>query len=178
MNKTSLQWWNETKTDPIKLIDWLKDQYHGERTAAERIQKAFFTAGNTLTDKEASLVKRVIKEEKLHAKWVGKLLISRGITPEVLNKEERYWNKVTPLDNADKETLAAIGTHAETMRLERIKVIASDKTAPNDIREVFKRILKMEEGHVKIFSSMTTSEHLHKTQDNHQAGLNALGLII
>lgn len=178
MKQTSAQWWNKTKSDPIKLIDWLKDQYHGEMTAAKRIKELFFTAGNLLTNKEASLLERIIKEEERHAYWVKTLLISRGIKPEILIKEERYWNKVLPKTEASKEELAAIAHLAETMRLERIGVIAADTQCPKDIRNVFKRILPMELNHAKWFAELTTNEHIKAALSNHHEGMNALGLVI
>ena len=33
MMKTSVQWWEEVSKDQSKLINWLKNQYHGELTA-------------------------------------------------------------------------------------------------------------------------------------------------
>lgn len=176
--KTSAQWWNQVKSDPIKLIDWLKDQYHGEKTAAKRIKDLFFIAGNTLTNKETSLLKRIIKEEEIHANWVKKLLITRGITPELLIKEERYWNKVLPKTQSNKEELAAIAYLAERMRLERIGVIAADTQCPKDIRNVFKRILPMELNHTKWFAELSTNDHIKNALANHHDGMNELGLVI
>lgn len=178
MKQTSAQWWNQTKNDPSKLIDWLKDQYHGEKTAAKRIHELFFTAGNTLTNKEASLLQRIIKEEERHAHWVKTLLTVRGITPEILVKEERYWNKVLPNYEASKKQLAAIAHLAESMRLERIGVIAADPQCPKDISNVFKRILPMELNHTKWFAELTTNEHIKAALVNHHDGMNALGLVI
>ena len=178
MKQTSAQWWNKTKSDPIKLIDWLKDQYHGEKTAAKRIKELFFTAGNTLTNAEASLLQRIIKEEEVHAKWIKSLLLNRGVKPEILVKEERYWNKVLPNYEASKKQLAAIAHLAETMRLERIGVIAADTNCPKDIRNVFKRILPMELNHTKWFAELTTNEHIKAALANHHDGMNALGLVI
>ena len=28
--KTSQQWWDDTKSDTEKMINWLKNQYHGD----------------------------------------------------------------------------------------------------------------------------------------------------
>ncbi len=178
MKQTSAQWWNQTKGDPSKLIAWLKDQYHGEKTAAKRIKELFFTAGNTLTNKEASLLERIISEEERHAHWVKTLLTVRGIKPEILVKEERYWNKVLPKTEASKEQLAAIAHLAETMRLERIGVIAADTQCPKDIRNVFKRILPMELNHAKWFAELSTNEHIKSALVNHHDGMNELGLVI
>ena len=134
--KTSKQWWDEVKVDQAKLIDWLKDQYHGEMMAAIRIQKLFLDDSVKLTPSQRYTILRISKEEIIHARWVKELLANRGITAEVLTKEERYWDKVLPADQANAEELAAIAHLAETMRLERIQVIAEDVTAPHDIRKV------------------------------------------
>ena len=176
--KTSQQWWNEVKVDQAKLIDWLKDQYHGEMMAAGRIQKLFLDDSIKLTLKQTDVILRITKEEFTHARWVKELLANRGITAEVLIKEERYWDKVLPADKATVEELAAIAHLAETMRLERIQVIAEDVTAPYDIRKVFKKILPMELNHAKWFAEMTTEACVDKAKDNHNLGLNALGLVI
>ena len=176
--KTSQEWWNEVKADPVKMIDWLKDQYHGEVTAAVRIKELFFVPGNTLTVKQANRLIRIINEEKLHAKWVGKLLQSRGIKPQVLDKESRYWDKVLPTGTTDTQELAAIAHHAEAMRLERIKVIVKDPESPLDIKNVFIKILCMEGNHAKWFKELSSPEYIYSTKPNHQAGLNALGLVI
>jgi rubrerythrin len=177
--KTSRQWWAKTKADPVLLIDWLKDQYHGEMKAAERIKELFFATGNTLSVKQTHVIQRIVKEEKAHAKWIKRLLVARGVTPEILKKEERYWDKVLTEDSTSStENLAAVAYHAESMRLERVSVIANDWSAPKDIRVVFKRILPMELNHTKWFKKLTTDEHIANLLPNHQQGLNALGLVI
>lgn len=175
--KTSQQWWDEVKVDQSKLIDWLKDQYHGEVTAAGRIQTLFLDDLIKLTPEQTNTILRIAKEEFTHARWVKKLLANRGITAEVLIKEERYWNKVLPAGKASVEELAAIAHLAETMRLERIQVIAEDKTAPHDIRKVFKKILPMEFNHAKWFAEMTNENSVIAAKVNHIEGMNALGLV-
>jgi rubrerythrin len=175
--KTSQQWWDEVKNDPIKTIGWLKDQYHGEATAATKIQELFFVPGNTLTNKQASILQRIIQEENTHAEWVKQLLVNRGITAEVLDKESRYWNQVLPATTTDKQDLAAIAHHAETMRLERIAVISADPETPKDIAAVFNRILPMEMNHAKWFAELSSPECIKAALPNHKNGLNALGLV-
>jgi rubrerythrin len=176
--RTPQQWWDEVKVDQAKLIDWLKNQYHGEMMAAGRIQTLFLDDLIKLTPEQTSTILRIAKEEFTHARWIKKLLNARGITAEVLIKEERYWNKVLPEGQASVEELAAIAHLAETMRLNRIQVIAEDKTAPHDIRKVFKKILPMELNHAKWFAEMTTEACVDAARDNHNLGLNALGLVI
>ena len=177
--QTSAQWWNKTKSDPNKLIAWLKDQYHGEKTASKRIVELFVYSSLTVEKADLKVVLRIAKEEEIHARWIGDLLLARGVTPEILDKEERYWNKVLPADGGQsKEQLAAIAHLAERMRLERIGVIAADPQAPKDIRAVFKKILPMELNHEKLFLSLTTDKHIKDALANHYDGLNALGLVI
>lgn len=62
------------------------------------------------------------------------------------------------------------------MRLERIRAIASDETAPADIREVFAKILPQEEFHARAFKKMTTDDMYAATADSHELGRVALGL--
>jgi len=177
--KTSRQWWNKTKNNPDLLIDWLKDQYHGEMKAAQRIRELFVFSSITADAEKLKVILRIAKEEETHAQWIKDLLVSRGITPALLDKEERYWNKVLTEDaTSSTENLAAVAYHAESMRLERISVIANDWSAPKDIRAVFKRIMPMELNHTKWFKELTTDEHIANLLPNHQQGLNALGLVI
>ena len=176
---TSLEWWNKVKADNTLLVDWLKNQYHGERTAATKIKNLFFTESISLSSVEEKNLTQIAKEEDLHADWIQSLLESRGITAELLKKESRYWDQVLVEENTkSKEDLSAVAQLAEGMRLERIKVIANDSEAPKDIRDVFKKILPMELKHESIFGSMTNKESLNKVLNNHTQGLNELGLVI
>lgn len=138
--KTSKEWWKDTKKSPEKIIHWLKNQYHGEAVASERIRKYILPH---MEGKYAFMVERIADDEERHASWVGKLLLDRGITPEILQKEERYWKTVMTEDfTQDGNYAAAVAAHAEEMRLERISVIMEDSEAPQDIRETFKTIYK------------------------------------
>jgi len=171
--RTSKQWWDETKADPVKLIAWLKDQYHGEITAAVRIGKLAFRFKN-------KTLKTIADQELQHAEWIDKLLSNRGIHGEILQKEERYWERTLPfidLNESRLEEIAAVGAHAEKMRLERIEVIAMDEAAPWDIRETFLKIWPEEIFHAEAFTEMTTDECLEVALENHNEGMNALGLI-
>jgi rubrerythrin len=62
------------------------------------------------------------------------------------------------------------------MRLERIRAIASDCDAPEDIRAVFQRILPQEEFHARAFRKMTSEDVYQNTTDAHELGRIALGL--
>lgn len=177
--KTSQQWWDEVKADQTKLINWLTNQYHGEVTAAHRIVDLFFPLDNRYLYEEKQNLLKIVNEEIIHAHWVAELLISRGVEPKTLSKKERYWESVLkPAAIEEFQSLCAIGHLAESMRLERIKVIVDDKDTPEDIREVFAKILPMELGHAKMFEDMSTIEDIENARTNHDIGRNALGLVV
>jgi rubrerythrin len=71
---------------------------------------------------------------------------------------------------------AAVGAHAERMRLERIEVIATDPEAPADIREVFQRILPQERFHERAFTELAGDTALDAAADAHELGRQVLGL--
>ncbi len=174
--RTSKEWWDETKKDSEKLVHWLKNQYHGEVTAAGRIHEMSHRFKDTKASTNLCLI---AKQESDHATWIEKLLFDRNVKASILEKEERYWKlfgKNDRLYESSLEELAAIGTHAERMRLERIEVIANDETAPVDIRDTFTRILKDEIFHAKAFEEMTTEDCLKEALCHHLEGRNALGL--
>lgn len=176
--KTTEQWWNEVKADEALLIDWLKKQYHGEATAAGRIRELVKLMDEDKHNAQQAFTLGVIaKQEEIHAEWVGNLLRARGVKPELLEKDERYWSET--LEHVDTfESGCAVAAHAEAMRLERIKTIASDLSGPDDIRETFRKILPDEEFHARAFRSLTTAEDLVKTNEAHVRGLEAIGLIL
>lgn len=169
--KTSIQWWNKVKYNEKLTIKWLEAQYHGELTAAARIK--------VIAERFNNETLRVIaKQEQMHATWIGNLLFNRGIEPKDTVHHERYWKKtLTDLTKASLEEISAIGAHAEAMRLERIRVIARDPTAPYDIRNVFSAILPEEEFHEKAFRELAGDEAMAKALARHQQGMNSLGLV-
>lgn len=174
--KTSKQWWKETKVSEQKTINWLKNQYHGEAVAAERIEKYILPH---LDGKYQFMVERIVDDEIRHSLWVGELLTNRGITPEILQKEERYWREVMTEDFTTNGNYAcAVAAHAEEMRLERIQVIMNDVDAPEDIRKVFTNIYKDELFHAKGFKLIAGDDYYNKASENHAKGLEALGLIV
>jgi hypothetical protein len=163
-----------TRDDPAKLHAWLYDQYRGEVTAASRIdalRDRFAEPGS----RAARVLSAIAAQERDHAEWVGELLAMRGLDPEVGTKPDRYWQRVLP-GITDLATGAAVGAHAETMRLERIEAIASDPLAPDDVRAVFARILPQERFHARAFASLATPETLAATAGAHELGRRALGL--
>ncbi len=174
--RTSKEWWNDTKVSETKMIEWLKNQYHGEAVASERITKFILPH---LQGKYQFMVERIADDETRHAEWVGNLLSVRGVTPEILQKEERYWKEVITEDfTSDGNYAAAVAAHAEEMRLERIKVIMDDEQAPYDIRKVFSDIYKDELFHAKGFKLIAGDKYYNKASENHAKGLEALGLIV
>ena len=172
--RTSAQWWAETKADPVKLMTWLHNQYHGEVTAAVRIRELILV--HSADEKWKDTVERIAKEEEVHAQWIADLILARGGSPQCLEKKERYWDQ-TLKQITDWDTGCAVAAHAEKMRLERIKAICEDPDADADIKEVFGKILPQEEFHEKAFRSFTTDEAMLKTMEGHLAGLNELGLV-
>lgn len=174
MSKTSLEWWNEVRKDSNKLIDWLKSQYHGEATAAKRIRE--FSDKFCQDPQHKKTLALIAHQEETHATWVGELLISRGMAPEILAKQARYWNVTLP-DISDFEHGSAVAAHAEEMRLHRIRIIVEHPETPEDIRAVFARILPEEMFHQRAFASMAGTDALENTRSKHHAGMNALGLV-
>lgn len=173
--KTSTQWWNDVSSDPEKIIAWLKDQYHGERTAATRVASLLVDYPE-MSESAKTIIQRIAVDESTHAEWVGELLTSRGITPEILNKESRYWDKVLPKEAVTFEEICAVGHHAEEMRLERIRVIAKDENHP-DIAKVFAAILPDEEFHARAFEKLSSPECIAEAEISHLDGRNSLGLV-
>ena len=171
---TSQTWWTRTSRDPRRLGAWLLDQYRGEATAAGRIEAlrdAFAVRGT----RAFRVLTAIAKQERRHATWIAGLLAARGLLVQIAAKPDRYWRAVVP-QIADLATGAAVGAHAERMRLERIAVIASDPVAPADIRSVFARILPQEEFHARAFASLATPDALARTAGAHALGRRALGL--
>ncbi|MBP6888508.1 MAG: ferritin-like domain-containing protein [Candidatus Pacebacteria bacterium] len=171
---SSQEWWEKTRNDKTKLFAWLKKQYHGEVTAGARID--FFSKRYCKNPVHQLILKIIARQERKHAIWVGELLITRGIAPELLNKKERYWDETLP-GIEDFATGAAVASHAERMRLERIQVIAMHPETPKDIKSVFISILREELFHERAFAKMAGEQAMEKTKNAHARGRNALGLV-
>lgn len=176
--KTPQEWWDSVKGDPEKIIAWLKNQYHGEATAATRIRE-LITVHFEPDSTPYKLSSRIASDEDRHAAWIGALLITRGITPKILKKEERYWSAaLEDAPEGDGLYVAGIAAHAEEMRLARIKIIMDDDTAPKDIQLIFKEIYHDEVFHAKAFKEISGDNYYDQTTEKHAAGLEALGLIL
>jgi len=174
MPRTSHEWWEATKRDRNALRDWLLDQHRGERTAASRIE-AFRDRFATPETRAWRVLTVIAKQEARHAGWVGELLASRGIAAEAPDPDARYWPRVLPQIH-DLASGAAVGAHAERMRLERIEEIAADDAAPADVREVFRRILPQERFHERAFREIAGKSALSESSAAHELGRLALGL--
>jgi len=177
--RTSAEWYQEVKTNPEKFIEWLKKQYHGELTAADRITdfRDKFTEKGT---RWYGLLSTIAIQEYSHACWVGDLLVARNIEPIPAElaalRTERYWSKA--LDGVtNMEEMAATAAHAEIMRLERINIIVNDPETQDDIKEVFFKILTEEKFHAKAFSEMAGDKAMANRLKNHELGMEAICLI-
>ena len=168
------QWLDKITSDKDKLTHWLERQFIGEITAAKRIRKL----ADEAPEKFKPVLNRIADDEALHAFWVGELLVARDIQiPLIEHPEDRYWKPIlSELDTFEKT--AAAGHHAEGMRLVRIRALADSDKVDSDIREVFRKILPDEEFHEVAFGKMSNDEAIKHMQDNHEAGLEMLGLEI
>lgn len=172
MGTTSKQWWDKTKASTESLVNWLQRQYHGEVTAAERIEKYCLADAPPQWKKTLEVI---ASQERKHATWIARLLHNRWTIPGPAH-EARYWQKT--LGEIDSfETAAATAAHAENMRLERIETIADDVDAPEDVRKVFQDILKEEVFHAAAFEKMAGSKAMAETLEAHIMGRQAIGLI-
>jgi len=170
---TSQQWWAEVKADAARFNDWLVRQYRGEVTAAKRIES--FRDAYARDAEPKRVLTLIAAQEERHAAWVLDLLRARGIEPDASGAEERYWREALPAVE-DFETGAAVGAHAEEMRLARIRVICNDEEAPADVRSTFQRILKEEEFHARAFRKLAGQPAYFRTQGAHDRGMALLGL--
>ena len=174
--KTTSEWWAETKADPEKLAHWLRRQYVGEMAAVNLLSELLITYGGQATESECDKVHKVMCQEATHAKWMKRLMEGRKIDPEVgATAERRYWSEVKPAVNSFQEGCAA-GYHAEHMRLERIRCIASDTDpAVADLAETFAKILPHEMWHERVFDEMRQGQTLTQY---HEKGLEKLNLLM
>lgn len=175
--KTSIQWWNDVKSNDLKIAAWLRKQWRGEVTASMRIRKLADQYANK-DSKEFKILEEIASQEDTHASWIRILLADRDISVDdndIIAAEERYWSITLP-GIKDLVTGTAVAAHAEGMRLERICAIAEDESAPNDIREIFIMILKDEIWHEKAFINLSTPDAMAATEGDYRLAREALGL--
>lgn len=179
---TSAEWWASIKKSPSAFKDWLMKQLAGEKAAAVRIQELSDRFCRPESGAKEILAK-IIKDEKKHALWIEKIVRTYYEEVEVVPETHRYWDEVEP----DIETFSslqyacAVAAHAETMRLERIKAIASDDEfgAANPlIQSTFQAILQDEQFHAESFAMLAGEYCMQKAKDNHLSGMKALGLVV
>lgn len=175
-SETTKQWWKRVSSSEEEMVKWLKAQYHGEATAEKRIREAI--SRFNLSGVKAKIIKSIADDEAKHTVWVKKLLVDRGITPEILKKEERYWNEVLPaeLEENKFKYFCAVGHLAETMRLDRISLLASDERF-KDIAEVMQKIYPDELFHARAFGVLSNKKQVAKAKKYHNLGMNAIGLL-
>ena len=185
--KTSKEWLDGVLTNNT-IGEWLQRQYIGEMGAARRIDELAVEVGKKMhpsADIAEFEYARVVFiglswiaiDESKHAKLVKRLLDVREISVVEDTQETRYWKPVLEGTNTIGSLLAA-GYHAETMRLERIVAITEHPDVPRDIKEVFTIILGDERKHAAWFASVSTQEDLDKALPAHQAGMEALSLVM
>ena len=174
--ETTQQWWDRVSSSETEMINWLKAQYHGEVTAGKRIMDS--KVDYHISPLEEKIISSIASDEYKHAAWVKQLLIDRDITPEILKKEERYWNEVLPkvLEENTFTYICAVGHLAETMRLDRISLLASDSRF-SDIAKVMSNIYPDEIFHARAFKLMSTEADITKASEFHNIGMNAIGLV-
>lgn len=173
--KTTAQWWAETRDDAAKLVHWLKRQYVGELAAVNLLSEMLLKFGADMTPQQWHDIHKVMQQEALHASWMKRLLDTRGIAPtRESDATRRYWAQVLPAVT-DLGKASAAAHDAEHMRLFRIREIAFDMSAPQDIRETFQAILPHEEWHEVVFAAMRGDVRLDAARDR---GLSALNLVL
>lgn len=179
IERTSDQWWEEVKSNPAMLKEWLVRQYVGEMAAVNLLSDVLIKFGGEMIEDEWNNVYKVMLQEAKHARWVKELLAKRNISiPIGLDATRRYWEEVIP--NVSELDDAAHAAHnAEHMRLHRIRTIAKEKDVSfSDIQNVFERILPDEEWHEKVFSELCRTDKNLKMDVAHNKGLKALALLL
>jgi hypothetical protein len=172
---TSRAWWEAIKHDPMKLEDWLEKQLRGEITAVSRLD-AFCSLFVPPEHRWHRTLRVIQGQEQQHAAWITQLLVDRGLSTELRGDPQRYWETTLPAVRSP-ESAAAASAYAESMRLERIRLIAEDPGAPADIGEAFRRILPQEVFHARAFRDMAGEQAMLEALEAHERGVDAIGLI-
>lgn len=175
MGQTSEQWWKAVSADKRRIAAWLRKQAYGEAQACFRINQLIVRFPDMSATMKAKIL-HIATDEATHAQWLLELLRNRSEKAPMKKHSERYWKKVYKFDTIFEA--CAVATHAEEMRLERIRVICADITAPWDIRDVFLKILADEEKHARMFKSMCAPQDYEWARKGHEVGMKALGLVI
>jgi hypothetical protein len=172
---TTKEWWNGIRDNPEELARWLRRQYVGELAAVNLLSQLLIRFGSKMNEAQWETIHKIMSQEAVHGRWMKELMDVRGILPEEnASAERRYWNEVLPAVDSFEKAVAA-GFHAENMRLFRIREIANDPKAPEDIRTTFNRILPHEEWHEEAFAEMMGDTDI---TEFHEKGLEALNLVL
>ncbi len=171
--QTSQDWYNEVLSDVNKFKHWLERQYIGEVTASTRIRAIADEQGDS---RSKAILETIAGQEDLHATWVASILAHYGYElPEIPKEGSRYWDTVEEVQE-DFFSKCAIASHAEGMRLERIRVICNDPRTNEFVRDIFQKILKDEVWHETAFRSLAGEDAMASTKPCHVKAKNLLGL--
>lgn len=176
--KNSTTWWNDTKNNQENLRDWLQRQYVGEFAAVNLLSEILIRFGHEMNGDQRRNIYKVMLQEALHGQWMSQLLENRGWAPEAQpDVTERYWKNIIPNVKNFQDAMQA-AAQAENMRLQRIRAIVNDPTAPADIHKVFEQILPHEEWHEEVFTTMCGDYHNPEIKQGHDQGLSSLSLVL
>jgi hypothetical protein len=175
--KTSQQWWDSIKLDSTKLIEWLKSQYHGKILTAQRIRESIVLNLEPDDNATRNICNRIAREEEAHALWIRELLANRGRIAEILDRQEHYWDFLTPIPKGNAEYAVGVAAHAQQMHLDRIKIIIHDESTYTDVRDTFRRIYKDEVFHARAFKNIANT-YYNEVSAVHARELEPLSLIL
>lgn len=177
MIKVTKKWWKECLNDTEKLEHWLVGLYNNEKDAEERFIN--FAESYCHDNKPYfDIFMGIAGQERNHAIAVEKILEDRGIKKyQKSTKNGRYWRNTLPCV-CDIKTAAAIGAFAETLSLNRMRIIIKDPSIPKDLVELFKLIEPEESYHAKVLRNIATKYGMDSVKDCHDKGLAELGLKI
>lgn len=177
MKKLTENWWKKCLDDKEKLEHWLVSLYNNEKDAEERF-KDFANKYCEVGSEEYNVFMEISEQEANHAVLVERVILNRGATIyQKSSKDGRYWRNTLPCI-CDKKTAAAIGAYAESLSLNRMRVIIKDEQTPEDLKEMFKVIEPEESYHAKSLKKIATKYGMDKVKDCHDKGLDELGLKI
>jgi tRNA isopentenyl-2-thiomethyl-A-37 hydroxylase MiaE len=175
-NEITLAWWMKLLNDEEKLNAWLIKLYHNEYDAYWRFKNFAqqFTSENT---ENWFLFMFLAEQELRHSVMVKIVIHKRGIVlpQNWMSNQGLYWEKVLPCI-VDLETAAGVGTLAESLSFERLRVLASCCSTPADLKELFDLIIPDERIHTQVLRVLAKKHGVDAVMGCHESGLEALGL--
>ena len=174
--RTTAQWWDETRASEARLVDWLQRQFHGEAYAVSLMNHFLALYEDDIEPWVKPNFEFIVKQEALHAKWVGQLLVRRGVQPKMLEKKERYWGEVRHKIRSFDTYCAAIHL-VENMALAKDVAISGHDKTPPDVHEVFRRLKVDETFHAGFYGLVAKPEALEEMWVHHRRGMEAIGLV-